>query len=331
LLPQREPLLRDLESLKLPADLRRELVQLLRRAPPAHGPVLTVRPSMNLVLRLPSPVRARLYRHLSPGTTSDAYAQTIQIASRMPAAEWFSAETLPEPTRAAVLALTYPMGSSFAIADYGALFDILPVDPDARLRALRAIFRSPALVVMLEKPAPDDIPALVAYWQSDQQKDLAALLGSFAQDESSRYLDVVHLLPPLAREFLNLYAFVSAGTPAVSCYWSALNFDVDLPDSRLQTLATDYGAEARLAWEKLQTEFEPIGEPGALGDIVAYRENAGKRELTHVCAFIADDIVFTKNGHGLMAPWCLMRIADVDSLYLDEQTERLYFRRKVNR
>ena len=39
-------------------------------------------------------------------------------------------------------------------------------------------------------------------------------------------------------------------SPAASCYWTALNFDIDQPDPRLLTTATDYGPESALAWEE---------------------------------------------------------------------------------
>jgi hypothetical protein len=282
------------------------------------------------VLRLPGNLRAEVYRHLVPDTRSDAYAQVIRIPSRVPADRWFSPDTLPEPTRSAVVGLTYPAGNSFAIADYGALLQILPPEADARVNALRAIFRQPSLVLLLEKPAPDEIPALATYWGGGQQADPSALLASFAANPTFRFLDLVHLLPPLAREYMNLYAFTDVGAPAASCYWTALNFDVKQPDPRLLTLPGHDGAEAALAWQRLQSEYDPIDAPGALGDVIAYLATGGRDRLVHLCSFVADDIVFTKNGLGLMAPWSLMRLPDVDAVYLGEPgVERRCFRRKT--
>jgi hypothetical protein len=328
-LPERETLLQTLAGLDAPETVREAVLRVLREAPAPDRGLVTVRPPLDLVLQLPPTVRAEIFHHLVPDTHSNAYAQTIKIPARVPAARWFSPDTLPEPTRSAVVALTYPAGHSFAISDYGALLQVLPTEPAERVNALRAVFRQPALVLLLGKPAPEEIPALVSYWSGEQQTDPSALLASFAENPTFRFLDVVHLLPPLAREYMNLYAFTDVGAPAASCYWTALNFDVTQPDSRFLTFPDQEGAEAALAWERLQADYERIPAPAALGDIIAYHAVDGRDALTHVCSFVADDVVFTKNGFGLMAPWSLMRLADVDAVYLAATgVERQCFRRK---
>jgi hypothetical protein len=142
-----------------------------------------------------------------------------------------------------------------------------------------------------------------------------------------RYLDVVHLLPPAAREFLNLYVRTSASSPTASCYWTALNFNAERPDSRLLVTPLQIGKQAGIAWDLLQRGYDRIDAPGRLGDIVAYRRKGARGELLHVCAFVAADIAYTKNGFGFHAPWCLMHLDDIDSIYLNEpDVERLTFR-----
>ncbi|HEX2101339.1 MAG TPA: hypothetical protein VHF69_11770, partial [Candidatus Synoicihabitans sp.] len=314
-LAEPEALLDDLEALDLPSETRRELRRLLGAIPPGDGRTVTLRPSRELVLNLPGAARARLFRHLVTGARVEDYAQTIKIASRTSADAWFTENMLPPSVRENVLRLTYPQGNAFAISDYGMLFDLLPKDRESRLTAMRTIFRTPALVVLLEKPRPEEVPAVAAYWNLDQQKDVAALLAAFAANDEIHYLDILHLLPPRPREFLNLYTLADATAPSASCYWTALNFDVEQPDLRLLIPPARRGAEAAVAWTKLKDEYIEIDAPGRLGDVVAYREKTGRRELVHVSAFIAEDVVFTKNGFGLMAPWCLMRLADVDALY----------------
>lgn len=317
----------DLSAMDMPAPVRRGLRQLLAGAGLAPGRPVTIRPPLDLVHGIPGPVRARLFRHLVTG--GDSYAQTLRIASPLPPEQWFPSEALAEPLRSTLIGLTYPQGRGFALSDYGALFAALPPDREERLTALRAVFRTPALVVLLEKPTPEEVPALAAYWRLDQQKSVLALLESFAASGEGRYLDIVHLLTPLARELLNLYVLADGDAPAASCYWTALNFEADQPDPRLLVLPSAYGTQSAFAQEKLRDEYEQVDGPGRFGDIVAYRERAGRRDLLHVCAYIADDIVFTKNGIGVMAPWCLMRLENVDALYLDDASvERVAYRRK---
>lgn len=76
------------------------------------------------------------------------------------------------------------------------------------------------------------------------------------------------------------------------------------------------------------TSYELIDEPGELGDIIAYRRE-GEPSVDHVCTFVAEGIVFTKNGSAFSAPWLLARTSDVDATYLAAPgTERLVFRRR---
>ena len=154
---------------------------------------------------------------------------------------------------------------------------------------------------------------------------MAASFPSAGHDGGDPALDVVHLLPPVARELLNVYHLASAEGAAASCYWTALNFPSEQPESRLLVNPRTTGDQEAETWRRLQ-EFTPLEKASELGDIIAYRRKSDGRIL-HVCSYVAADIVFTKNGFGYSAPWCLMRLPDVDALYHDAATtERLYFR-----
>jgi hypothetical protein len=50
-----------------------------------------------------------------------------------------------------------------------------------------------------------------------------------------------------------------------------------------------------------------------LGDLACFVGTTG--EIVHTCVHIAADVVFTKNGQTPMAPWLLMRLGDVISIY----------------
>jgi hypothetical protein len=166
---------------------------------------------------------------------------------------------------------------------------------------------------------------VAGYWRLDQQKSIRTLLGSFADAADVRFLDAMHLLPPLARELLNVYIQSSADVPAPSCYWTALNFSAERPDSRLLVSASAHGRPDEIAWEKLRSSYESVSAPARLGDIIVYRRQEDGF-MTHVCAFVAAGVVYTKNGLGLSSPWCLMRLRDVDALYAIPGVERLVYR-----
>ena len=49
-----------------------------------------------------------------------------------------------------------------------------------------------------------------------------------------------------------------------------------------------------------------------VGDILCFLDGG---EGLHTCVYIADDIVLTKNGDSILAPWVLMQVTDVEAIY----------------
>lgn len=312
-------------DLDAPAEVRSSLQQLFEDASPNHRGLITVSPSVALVRATPAVFRERLFRYLVHGAVATDYVQETVIATRKPPEVWLPPGALPEDLRRVVLDLVYRRGDGLVLSDFGALYHAAP-DPATRHQLLRTVYASPTLVMLLERPEPAEIPGLVDYWRIDQQKSVGGLLRSFADAEDMAYLDVVHLVPPLAREMMNVYMHVLADVPVPSCYWTALNFSAERPDSRLLTIPRAPGQEHRIALAKLQKEYEPADTAAQLGDVVVYRRRSDG-ELLHLCTFVAADVVYTKNGFGFSSPWCLMYLADVDALYLRPgEVERLVFR-----
>jgi hypothetical protein len=314
----------------MPAKVRQELGAYFESARTERKGVVTVRPSDSLVMEVPAEFRSRLFPRLIHGSRASDYAQDVLIPTRIGAADWFFSELLPDGARQTLLKLVYPRGSGLMLSDFGAFYHSVK-DPNERILALRALYRTPALVVLLERPEPGETAAIADYWRLDQQKSVGAILDSFARVEDMRYLDIVHLLPPLARELMNVYMASTAGGPTPSCYWSSLNFAAERPDSRLLVTPDSPGNEGRDAWKKLQAGYERIAEAGRLGDLLVYRDRFDGLVL-HMCAYVAADVVYTKNGFGYSSPWCLMHLDDVDALYrTGDNVERLVFRMKEAR
>jgi hypothetical protein len=42
--------------------------------------------------------------------------------------------------------------------------------------------------------------------------------------------------------------------------------------------------------------------------------------FTHSCIYLADDIVYTKNGKGRLRPWLLMKLDDLTKYYSFDRT-----------
>jgi hypothetical protein len=320
----RQEIERTIATVPMPDGTRDDLRALFARSKPDRRGLITVEPAPQLVLATPAAFREKHFGRLVHGADAVDHAQEIFIATRAGAARWFPPEMVPEPARANLLSLVYPRGDSLMLSDYGTLYHAVP-DPAIRRRTLRALFRTPVLLVLLERPRSDEVQALADYWRLDRQKDIGRLLESFAGNEEMVYLDIVQLLPPLAREMMNVYLNSPADAPTPSCYWTALNFAAEQPDSRLLVTPRKRGQETEVAWKQLRRDYEPIATASRLGDIIAYRRKSDG-DLQHVCAFVAADVVFTKNGFGPSAPWCLMHLSAVDALYGQPGVERLAFR-----
>ena len=77
----------------------------------------------------------------------------------------------------------------------------------------------------------------------------------------------------------------------------------------------------------LQNEYVTVPDrPAAFGDVILFRD--AKAESVHMCVYIADDIVFTKNGAHYFQPWVLMRFADVVARYPSANASRTSLFRK---
>ena len=134
---------------------------------------------------------------------------------------------------------------------------------------------------------------------------------------------ISYLLPPFAR--LRLYTFANPATdPAAArenCYWTAMNFFNETPDPRFLDLGTTVQV---LATDYLKTESLPT-----YGDLIALNDGAG--ELIHLCVYLADGVVFTKNGSDYLQPWVLMKIPDMMKYYSAKKSVKLtVYRAKVS-
>lgn len=317
------------QAVAMPAGVRHDLLALFAGAVPGDDGRFTVHPTLELVLATPREFRTRLFPHLVGSESIRAYTQHILFPAGFSIEEWLDAGSLPETVRQAILRLVYPSGDRARLSDLGALFSLLDTERE-RLSAHRAALREPGVIVLLEKPRPAEVPALAAYWQHvARTKSVRRVLESFAASpDEDRFIDIIHLLSPLEREFLNTYFTPSGPSLTPSCFWTAFNFGAEKPDDRFLVVPGTSTEHQSLAAAELAARYTPIPAPTQLGDIVGYRHK-GATEMLHVCVFIADTIVFTKNGYTFSKPWTFSRLEDVDALYLTApDIERVYFRRR---
>jgi hypothetical protein len=141
------------------------------------------------------------------------------------------------------------------------------------------------------------------------------LLEALAKVPGGGSVTIAYLLPPFAR--LRLYTYPNPATdPAATrenCFWTAMNFFNENPDPQFLNLEN---TRRVLEMDYLQTEKLPV-----YGDLIVLVDATGTP--IHMCVYLADDVVFTKNGVDYMQPWVLMRIRDMKQFYVARTPVRM--------
>lgn len=194
---------------------------------------------------------------------------------------------------------------------------------DEQLLLLKALTYQTAVLARLQLGEESDLDKIIGYWGSVpgvRAKDIRPLMESVARTAGGGTISLLYLLPKFARE--RLYTFpmpTQTGETKMDCHWTALNFLNDKPDDRLQ--------DSAFASEYIKQNFYQIGKPSMCGDVLFVLDAAGG--VIHSAVYIADDIVFTKNGVNYAQPWILMRTQDLLDVYTRDQAPKvLYYRRK---
>jgi len=285
----------------------------------------TFRPDKELLLSLTPESRRRLYLALAEFPQNAAQYEPFRWRAES-LDEWFANSGVSDETVNLVKKLLYYRGQAVLFADPELVLATLN-QPEDRLRLLKTLSRQSTLLVKLTLRPDSDIDKLVEYWgRGGRSTDIRPLLDSLVKVPEGCSLDIVHLLPRFARQRLYTYPILNQGfvDPKYDCHWSSMNFWNDPPDNRL-------GEDPRYAREVLERDYDLVGKPYALGDLLFLTN--GNRDAIHSAAYIADDIVFTKNGSSIISPWILMRLSRLVSYYenQDDDLQLLVYRRKDNK
>ena len=153
-----------------------------------------------------------------------------------------------------------------------------------------------------------DVEKISQYWGiGGRHKDLFPFLNALHRVENGK-VNVVFLLPNFARDHLYRYPYSTPDDKGVKqdCFWSAFNFfNGDAPDDRVNDV--DY------LHEVIDRDYARIVAPSQLGDIMMLTTREGK--AVHAAVYVADDLLFTKNGESFTQPWILMHMADMLDTY----------------
>ena len=269
------------------------------------GSNTVVTPDMALVLSLTPATRARLYGALGRFGSNRLMQFPFCLVGQNAAGN-FAGSGLGEDVTALLRKLLYPRGDGQCFSDLGVLLREIPSQPE-RLRVLKALSRQSAVMARLRIWPDTDVDKLLAYWcRGAQIKDLRPLLESLKRVPDGTSISLLYLLPPFARQRLYTYPEPGrAGDPAMDCHWTTMNFFNEVPDNRFSDPAYTVAF--------LESHYYKIGAPTAYGDRVFLLDRNGN--AIHSAVYLADGLVFTKNGNNFAQPWMLMRLKDLIAEY----------------
>lgn len=275
-------------------------------------------PSSELILGLSPEARAAIYSWLARSKRNDYHAAPF-VFRHGGLEEWLQDSGLSAATLALVKRVVYERGTALCVSDLPELSRHIS-DRAELLRLIKTLSRSATLIMKLRVQPDSDTRALTDYWaQGWHVKDIGPLLDSLTKVTNGITIDVVHLLPPFARKRMNSYPTpLAAGEKPPDCYWSAFNFFNDPPGDRY--------FDDNIWRRELQDKYQLVEQP-TFGDLVFLTRPDGVP--IHCAVFVADDVVFTKNGLNLRQPWKLMKLEDMLARYPENYPLRVaYFHLK---
>jgi len=234
---------------------------------------------------------------------------------------WLRGTDIPKNVVELIRKLVYRNGEGYFFSDLRLVLKYAQSDTEAR-NWVKALTRMRGVVATLHIDSSDDLPTLRRYWSANfHRADSLPMLDAVAQNPHGATLDITHLLPLIPRQLV--YSYTSPNTERTgqtpNCHWTSLNFF----NYTRQNILLDL----KLASSHVLDDYDMVSPPYSFGDVLFFLNADG--DAFHSCVFVADNLVFTKNGENEIIPWLLTRLDDVKQLYGREPNYRIQgFRRK---
>lgn len=307
-----------ISDLDLPSDLQENLCDKKRWSEAEN--TVSVSVDREILEQLPQKSREHIYRRLSESSLNRFQVEPEVVFAASPR-EWLQEYEFEEELVRFVELTCYKRGECLVFSDVLAALSLCRSDEE-RIRFRQALSRTPTIVakVLLNSANVVDI---ADYWgRGTRFKNTLPFLQSMARVPGVDKIDVIHLLPASVRKILYTFPnpLLTENGYLPDCHWTSLNFFNTEPLERLSDpiQATQYTLE----------NFRVVEAPYQCGDVLFFTD-IKTGDAYHSCAYIADDIVFTKNGRSPLQPWVLMKIEQVKTLYdLHFRTQTVAYRRK---
>ena len=268
---------------------------------------IDLRPAGDLVLSLTQKVRETLYERLAT-QVENGYINAPCYIPDGNVETFFEGSGVDLDTLELIKKLIYKHGAYHYFSDVELVMSRIPT-AEGRTALMKALSRQDAVMARLRVRPDTDTDKLVSYWGSMpgvRAKDLRPLLESQRRLPEGGSISLLYLLPPFARERLYTSPLPpSAGGSPNDCHWTSLNFFRAVPDDRF--------SDSAYSSAYVESNYYQIASPGLYGDLVLVVNRAGR--VIHSAVYLADDILFTKNGSNVAQPWVLMRMRNLLGIY----------------
>ena len=271
----------------------------------ASGNNVVVLPKVEDLVAMGEVARSALYVELAKSESNEYQRDPVFIHGG-DIDDWLAETEITQPQQELLRKLLWRRGSALVFSDIQALLT-LAKNSEEVAAVFRTITRVRSLLVELKLPLRDGRATFIDYWSAGSlNAERTPFLVAVTRRRARQDIDVTQFLPTLARRRVYTFPTAAMGLKGrlPDCHWTSLNFFEEEPK--------DLYLDSAKASEHLLADYVAIDPPFKFGDVLCFLDNG---EGLHTCVQVAADIVLTKNGEGILAPWTLMPMKDVDDIY----------------
>lgn len=305
-----EEKLADFEALISETELTNDLVSPLfnPRGVIRRNGIANLFPSAALIEALSETERQRIYAKLASYPHNEFYEFPIFFLSGN-VDEWAQDSGLRPELISAIRHLSYHRGDTLAFSDIPVLLGLAESNSEAQL-IKKKLTRTRTLIARLEVNPSSNVQEMLDYWSTGlnlRRKELEPLFRATASMSGIEHLDLLHVLPALPRKLLYTFPGDDFTTHIrfPDCHWTTLNF--------FNFTAQDYYLDSHLASSAVLENFQQVEPPYRFGDVLMFINPKGN--AFHSCIYLADELVYTKNGANPLVPWTLLELKDLQKMY----------------
>jgi hypothetical protein len=280
-------------------------------------------PTAAEVEELPTLTRTALYTELAKYPDNEYCVDPVLIVGAS-VSDWYRTSKLRPELVSKIEKLSYLRGETIAFSDIPVILNYAQSDLEAR-QIFKACTRTRSLMVRIQVNKNTNVEQLLNYWSFGvgiRRKDVEPIIQSIIESETLSDLPLSHMLPALPRKLVYTYPGLDMAKNGLlpDCHWTSLNFYNFEPHQ--------YLLDSRLATSQVLEQFVAVETPFEFGDILFFLDN-DTGDAFHSCVYLADDLVYTKNGRNILSPWVISTLEDVKKVYLFRGNGRVQgFRRK---